>query len=110
MATNQVRIVSTGAYLPGGLITSEEFERLVGQLPRDVLEGIQVKTRHWMVDPATGERRINNTEMAHRAVRQALDRAGLVPGEVDLLVVSTASPEYLLPPRPRYRRRPPPDS
>jgi 3-oxoacyl-[acyl-carrier-protein] synthase III len=98
VATNQVRIVSTGAYLPGQPITNEEMERLVGPLPRDVLEGIQVKTRHWMVDLATGEHRINNTEMAHRAVRQALDRAGLAPEEVDLLVVSTASPEYLLPP------------
>lgn len=92
------QVVGTGAYLPGDPITNEDMARLVGPLPADILEGIQVQTRHWMVDPATGEHRENNSQMALKAVRQALDRAGLVAGDIDLLVVSTASPEYLLPP------------
>lgn len=94
----QVRIISTGSYLPGEPITNEDMERLVGPLPADILEGIQVETRHWMIDPATGEHRENNSEMALKAARQALDRAGLTPEDVDLLLVATASPEYLLPP------------
>src|SRR5215207_802647 len=94
----RVQVVSTGSYLPGEPITNEDMERLVGPLPDDILEGIQVKTRHWMIDPATGEHRINNSEMAVKATQQALDLAGLEPGQVDLLVLSTASPEYLLPP------------
>lgn len=94
----QVQVVSTGSYLPGEPITNEDMERLVGPLPEEILEGIQVKTRHWMIDPATGEHRINNSEMAVKATQQALELAGLEPGQVDLLVLSTASPEYLLPP------------
>jgi 3-oxoacyl-[acyl-carrier-protein] synthase-3 len=95
---NAVQVLGTGSYLPGDPITNDDMERLVGPLPPDILEGIQVQTRHWMVDPATGEHRINNTEMAVNAARDALSAAGVDQQDVDLLVVSTASPEYLLPP------------
>jgi 3-oxoacyl-[acyl-carrier-protein] synthase-3 len=93
-----VRLVSTGSYLPGDPITNAQIEALGGPLPADVLEGIQVKTRHWMIDPATGEHRESNSEMAYKAAKQALDRAGIPPAEVELLVLSTASPDVLLPP------------
>jgi 3-oxoacyl-[acyl-carrier-protein] synthase-3 len=92
-----VRIISTGAYLPGEPLANTDVERLCGPLPAGVLEGIQVQRRHWVIDPATGEHRVSNSEMAAAAARQALQRAGLDPGEVDLLVLSTASPEYHLP-------------
>jgi 3-oxoacyl-[acyl-carrier-protein] synthase-3 len=91
-------MASTGSYLPGDPITNEEMERLAGGVPEDVLEGLQVKTRHWCVDPDTGEHRESNSEMAHKAVIEALELAGLEPEQVELLIVSTASPEYHLPP------------
>ena len=75
----QVRMLSTGSYLPGDPITNEDLERLVGPLPPDVLEGIQVRTRHWIVDPSTGEHNEANSDMAYKAVKQALDLAGLEP-------------------------------
>jgi 3-oxoacyl-[acyl-carrier-protein] synthase III len=95
---NNVRIVSTGSYLPGDPLTNEDIERLVGPLPPDVLEGIQVKRRHWMIDPTTGEHHVNNSDMALAAAQAALEQAGIEASEVELLVLSTASPDYLLPP------------
>lgn len=94
----RVEVVSTGSYLPGDPISNADVERLVGPLPDEILAGLQVRTRHWIVDPATGEHRESNSEMAHRAVVRALDRAGVDVAEVDLIVTSTASPDYLLPP------------
>lgn len=91
-------MVATGSYLPGEPITNEQVERLAGGLPEDVLEGLQVKTRHWCVDTETGEHATSNSEMAYRAVEEALELAGLEADEVELLVLSTASPEYHLPP------------
>ena len=90
--------MATGAYLPGDPITNEELERYAGGVPEDVLEGLQVKTRHWIADMATGEQSQSNSGMAYEAAAQALERAGVEPAEVDLLVVSTSSPEYHLPP------------
>jgi 3-oxoacyl-[acyl-carrier-protein] synthase III len=95
---NSVRILSTGSYLPGEPITNEDMERFVGALPPDILEGIQVERRHWMIDPETGAHKINNSEMAVAAAREALANAELEPADVDLIVMSTASPDYLLPP------------
>jgi len=64
----------------------------------DILEGIQVTQRHWMVDLDTGDHLVNNSVMAAAAARDALANAGIDASEVDLLVLSTASPDYLLPP------------
>lgn len=94
---HHVQILSTGSYLPGDPLDNATLEKYAGPLPDDVLEGIQVRTRHWIVDPDTGEHRINNSRMAERASRQALERAGVEPGELDLIVVCTATPEYTLP-------------
>jgi 3-oxoacyl-[acyl-carrier-protein] synthase-3 len=94
----RARIVSTGVSLPGEPLTNEDLEQLVGPLPQDVLEGIQVERRHWIVDPATGEHRTSNSSMAADAAREALRAAEIEPEMVDLLVTSTASPEYHLPP------------
>jgi 3-oxoacyl-[acyl-carrier-protein] synthase III len=94
----RVRVLSTGGYLPGEPITNATIEGLGGSLPDDVLEGIQVTHRHWMIDPVTGEHQETNSDMAYKAAKQALDLAGVEPAEVELLVLSTASPEYLLPP------------
>jgi 3-oxoacyl-[acyl-carrier-protein] synthase III len=91
-------LLATGAHLPGDPITNDLLARVAGPLPDEVLEGIQVKTRHWVADPETGEQSESNSQMATKAARQALERAGVEPQEVDLLVVSTASPEYHLPP------------
>jgi 3-oxoacyl-[acyl-carrier-protein] synthase-3 len=95
---NQVRVVSTGSYLPGDPIDNETMERLAGGVPDDVLEGLQVKTRYWSVDPETGEHHESNSDMAAKAAREALELAGIGTEDIELLVVSTASPEYHLPP------------
>ena len=95
---NNVQILSTGSYLPGEPITNDDMARLVGELPEDILEGIQVQRRHWMVDPQTGEHTINNSAMAVEAARAALANARMDAADVDLIVLSTASPDYLLPP------------
>lgn len=93
-----VRMASTGSYLPGEPITNAQMEALGGPIPADILAGLQVERRHWIIDPATGEHRESNSEMAYKAAKQALDRAQIPPEEVELLVLSTASPDVLLPP------------
>lgn len=96
-ADRHVSVLSTGAELPGDPIDNAALARLCGPLPDDVLQGIQVERRHWIIDPETGEHRTSTSAMAASAARQALDRAGLAPGDVDLIVTATASPEHPLP-------------
>jgi 3-oxoacyl-[acyl-carrier-protein] synthase III len=93
-----VQISGTASYLPGEPLTNADIERLVGPLPPEILEGIQVERRHWMIDTETGEHLVNNSEMAATAAKDALSASGLAADDVQLLVLSTASPDYLLPP------------
>lgn len=94
------QIVSTGSCLPGAPITNADIEKMVGALPPGMLEGMHMQQRFWIIDPETGEHRHSTSGMAADALRQALDRAGLVPGDVELLIVATATGDYLLPPTP----------
>ncbi|MFF2996122.1 3-oxoacyl-ACP synthase III family protein [Streptomyces sp. NPDC057950] len=96
-AERHVSVLATGAHLPGEALDNDALARVCGPLPDDVLDGIQVERRHWMVDPATGAHTTSTSAMATAAARQALDRAGVTADEIDLIVVSTASPDYLLP-------------
>ncbi len=91
-------MLATGAYLPGDPITNVQLEQFAGGLPDDILEGLQVKTRHWIADPKTGEQGETNSDMAAKAAKQALELADVETSEVDLMVLSTASPDYHLPP------------
>ncbi|WP_077489817.1 3-oxoacyl-ACP synthase III family protein [Sinomonas mesophila] len=92
-----VNLISTGSHRPGEPIPNRTIEELAGHLPAEVLEGLQVTERHWIIDPVTGEHRTSNSRMAADAALHALGRAGLEPADVDLVVVSTASPEFHLP-------------
>ncbi len=87
----------TGAHLPGEALDNDALARFCGPLPADVLDGIQVKRRHWMVDPATGAHTTSTSQMATAAARQALERAGVQawPDRPDRPV--HRQPHYLLP-------------
>lgn len=92
-----VSILATGSFLPGDPIDNATLERLCGTLPAEVLDNIQVRQRHWMIEPDTGRHTTGTSAMATTAARRALARADIDPAEIDLLVVSSASPEYQLP-------------
>ena len=91
-------ILSTGGHQPGDPITNDQIEALAGPLPADILEGISIRRRFWMIDPHTGEHRESNSGMATTAARRALAAADIDAGEIDLLILATGTPDYPLPP------------
>ncbi|MFH8366950.1 3-oxoacyl-ACP synthase III family protein [Streptomyces sp. NPDC018031] len=93
-----IHIAGTGGYQPGDPIPTSEIARLAGPLPEEVLEGLSIERRFWMIDPATGEHRENNSDMAYKAAVRALDAAGMEAGDIDLMILATGTPDYPLPP------------
>ncbi|HUG85255.1 MAG TPA: 3-oxoacyl-ACP synthase III family protein [Euzebya sp.] len=93
----RAQIVATGGYQPGDPIDNDEILRLVGPLAPDVQEGIAIQRRFWMIDPKTGEHLENNADMGFKAAMKALDTVGAEPGDVELMIYSTGTPEYHLP-------------
>jgi len=95
----RVKILGTGAYLPGEPIDNKCLAEFFGRDIVRVSEMLGGVTRHLALELATkkvkpGE---SNANMAYRAGLSALDNAGLTPGDVDLLILSTATPDYPFP-------------
>ncbi len=87
----KVEIVSTGRYLPERVLTNADLERMVDTTDEWIRERTGIRERR-IADDATGA-----AEMGAGAARIAMERAGVQPGELDLIVVSTATPDRLLP-------------
>ena len=89
--TPLVEIVSTGRFLPDNVVTNDDLALRMDTSD----EWIRTRT-------GIGARRIapegmGACDMAAEAGRRALEAAGIGPGEVDILVVSTATPDRWLP-------------
>jgi 3-oxoacyl-[acyl-carrier-protein] synthase-3 len=85
-----VRIAGTGCYLPERRVSSTELERRL-DLPAGWIERrTGVRERRWN----TGE---TASYQAVRAARQALDAAGLAPGDLDAVVGASSGPQQLIP-------------
>lgn len=89
--TPLVEIVSTGRYLPERVMTNEDLERLVDTSDEWIRERTGIRERRI----ACSE--MGAAEMGAAAARIAMERADVKPGELDLIVVSTATPDRLLP-------------
>jgi len=85
-------IAGTGRGLPADVMTNHDFA------------AIGIDTSHdWIVERSgIVERRIarngeTTCSMAAEAARKAMDRAGVHPGQLDTIILSTATPDRLLP-------------
>lgn len=88
-------IISTGLYLPEREITNDmlraAFDAAVPEFVDKMEAASGIRSRWWAPeDWAT-------SDLAVRAARQALDRAGRKAEEVDLIIVGTDSPDYMTP-------------
>ena len=96
-------ITATGAFLPGYPVTNDEIEDYIGKAGRAssdlkdlILANCGIKTRHYAIDK-NQETVISNAAMAAEAVRNAAERAGLGPNDVELLTAATTLPDVLGP-------------
>jgi 3-oxoacyl-[acyl-carrier-protein] synthase III len=87
----KVEIVSTGRWLPERVVTNAELEKELDTSDAWIRERTGIAERR-LAAPDVGA-----ADMGARAARIAMDRAGVHPGEVDVIVVSTATPDRLLP-------------
>ncbi|HET7705925.1 MAG TPA: ketoacyl-ACP synthase III [Thermoanaerobaculia bacterium] len=88
-------IVSTGRYLPEIEISNDALRQRFNAKVPDFIDKMEassgIRTR-WYA-PADWAA----SDLAERAARQALDRAGRAPEEVDLIILGTDSPDYITP-------------
>ncbi len=85
-----LRILSTGTAVPENLITNDRLAQLMDTSD----EWISTRTGIHSRFIATDE---DLTTLCERAARTALERAGMLPSDIDLIICSTISGDYMFP-------------
>ncbi|NNE92959.1 MAG: ketoacyl-ACP synthase III [Verrucomicrobiales bacterium] len=86
-----VRIAGTGSYLPEKILTNEDLEKLVETSDEWITSRTGIKQRRVA---AEGEL---TSHMAAKAGEKALEQAGIDGADVELIIVSTITPDTLTP-------------
>ena len=85
-------IVSTGRYIPEKVVTNQDLDALLGENVSEwLVENVGILERHIMAEDET------TSDMVVHAADQALERAGLTPDDLDLILVATDTPDYISP-------------
>ncbi len=85
------RIAGTGRYLPERVMTNRDLEALVDTSDQWIRDRTGIAERRVVADDQT------TCDLAEQAARNALDAAGLKPGDIDLLIVGTTTPDLVFP-------------
>ncbi|HIJ79629.1 MAG: ketoacyl-ACP synthase III [Desulfobulbaceae bacterium] len=87
----QTCIVGTGSCLPVRVLTNEDLASMVDTSDEWITTRTGIKTRHIA---SAGE---STFQLATQASRKALDMAGLVPADIDMIILGTISCEKAMP-------------
>jgi 3-oxoacyl-[acyl-carrier-protein] synthase-3 len=91
MTERYSKITGWGKYVPPKVLTNADLEKMVDTSDEWIVSRTGIRERH-IVSP--GE---TNSTISVAASRQALDVAGLMPKDIDLIIVATSSPDHFLP-------------
>jgi len=86
-----VGIVGLGAAVPERVVSNRELERMVDTSDQWIVERTGIRCRHLAGPGETA------SSLALRASREALEAAGTDPGEIDLVMVATITPDRPFP-------------
>ena len=91
MADAATLMISVGSYLPERIMTNQELTALVDTSDEWIRQRTGIAQRHIV---AEGEK---TSDLARHAAEQALDSAGLVAGDLDLIIIATSTPDDTFP-------------
>jgi 3-oxoacyl-[acyl-carrier-protein] synthase III len=87
-----VEIAATGRGVPAKILTNHDFAAMgIDTSDEWIVERTGIRERHLAAEEET------TCTMAAVAARQAMERAGVHAGEIDAIILSTATPDRLLP-------------
>ncbi|MEC9302419.1 MAG: hypothetical protein VYA90_05785 [Acidobacteriota bacterium] len=86
-----VKIAALATYVPPGVMTNADLEKLVDTNDEWIRQRTGVVERH-VVDSGVG-----TSALVVPAAQQAVAQAGLTPDDIDLIVVGTTTPDTVFP-------------
>jgi 3-oxoacyl-[acyl-carrier-protein] synthase-3 len=85
------RIIGTGSYLPPKVVTNDDLSKQMDTTDEWIRTRTGIRQRH-IAEPSQA-----CSDLGVEASRAALAAARIVPQEIDLLIVATATPDYIFP-------------
>ncbi len=85
------RILGTGSHLPDKVLTNADLEKIVDTSDQWIRERTGIEERRIVAD---GE---STVDLAESAARNALGAADIEPGDIDLIIVATTTPDRVFP-------------
>ena len=86
-----VGITATGQFYPERIVTNTDLATMVDTNDEWILSRTGIRTRRW-VEPGVG-----SSDLGTEALKMALDRRGLKPGDLDAIIVATVTPDMFFP-------------
>ena len=91
MSNVRAGVLGTGHSYPSGILTNADLEKIVDTTDEWITTRTGIKQRR---KAAPGE---YTSQFATRASQEAIERAGIDPAEIDLILCATVSPDQILP-------------
>ena len=91
MAQVYARIAGTGSYLPDNIVTNVDLEKQVDTTDAWIRERTGIIQRHIALPGQT------TSDLAFEAATRAMQAAGVVASEIELIVVGTTTPDIIFP-------------
>lgn len=85
------KITAMGVGVPPGLLTNQDLEKMVETSNDWIVERTGILTRH-IVDKG-----VTTSDLAAEAAQQIIDKTGIDPTTIDLIIVATITPDMMLP-------------
>jgi 3-oxoacyl-[acyl-carrier-protein] synthase-3 len=91
MLNKHAGIIATGSYVPEKTLTNEHFEKTVDTNSEWIISRTGIEERR-VADEATA-----TSDLATKAALNAMQKAGITPEEIDLIIVATVTPDMAFP-------------
>ena len=91
MKVRRVEIKSLATYVPPKLLTNADLEKMVETTDEWILQRTGIRQRH-IVDPG-----VATSDLAAEAAKKAIEKAGLTPDDIDVIIVGTVTPDMMFP-------------
>jgi 3-oxoacyl-[acyl-carrier-protein] synthase-3 len=92
MTKRNATIAGTGMYVPEKVVPNAYFNELLGEdVDTWLRENVQIYERRWTGDDES------TADLAEKAAKKAMEDASVSAEEIDLIIISTDTPEYVSP-------------
>ncbi len=85
------RIAGTGSYLPEKILTNDDLSKIVDTSDEWIAARTGIRQRHIAAEGET------TSDLGYNAAVRAMEAAGVVASEIDLIVVGTTTPDLIFP-------------